>query len=155
MKVPTRKLIRRMNHKLLVRVTAEPMCSPIGVIAMSAPSVNSPMPTVSRIEPKTKASSAPAGTGTSAKQTTNTIAVIGRTDFKASSIFAKRIVLFNPNLFSIHQNRAINVVRINWSSARSPFVGIGRLLPNPAGPPRKITADRLIAKHPVLSITYC
>ena len=75
----------------------EPTASPIGVIAISAPSVKKPIPRISKTAPITKAMSVPFGIGVIVKQSSRTIPVTGMTDNRDSLIFSFRIVLFFLN----------------------------------------------------------
>ena len=86
--IPTTRLMRAMNHSFRERVIAEPTSLPIGVIARSVPSVNSPMPKISIIAPIIKEIRMSVGTGTTVKHSTNTMAVIGRTEESDSFSFS-------------------------------------------------------------------
>ena len=90
---PTRRLTRIIIHSFLERETDEPMCSPMGVIARSVPSVNRPIPSMSIIVPITKDISMLFGTGIIVKHKMKSMTATGRTDLKASLSFSKSIVL--------------------------------------------------------------
>ena len=66
-------------------------------MAVSAPSVNRPIPTMSMTAPKRKASSISAVTGTTVESNSSTMPVTGNTDDRDSDIFGPSIVL--PNIF--------------------------------------------------------
>ena len=69
-----------------------PTPSPMGIIAMSAPIVKKPMPTMSSAAPPRNKSSVPAGSGVRKTLAKRTIAVIGSTDENASIIFSYKIL---------------------------------------------------------------
>ena len=68
------------------------------VIDTSAPSVNIPMPRISRAEPNKNDSISPTSTGTSTRQSTATIAETGRTDAAASLSFSTNTFWRKPLL---------------------------------------------------------
>ena len=88
-------LYQIQNHLfvvLLVFVIFAPTYCPIGVIAVSAPRVNSPIPTISKTAPKINAKSISAGTGTIVTRRKSTIPVTGSTEESDSEIFGPKIV---------------------------------------------------------------
>ena len=87
-----------MSHIFLDFVIPEPMLSPMGCIAASEPSVNSPIPIMSRNAPIMNAESTLFDTGATLKQSTRTTSVIGSTDFKDSLSFSLNFLL--PNIKS-------------------------------------------------------
>ena len=68
----------------------------MGVIAVSAPRVNSPMPTISSAAPIKKAISVAVGRGATVKLKITTMAVMGTTEANASRIFSPRMVRLRP-----------------------------------------------------------
>ena len=74
-----------------------PTRSPMGVMAVSAPRVKRPMPTISSAAPIKKASSVAVGRGATVKLSTSTIAVMGTTEARASRIFSRRTVRLRPS----------------------------------------------------------
>ena len=86
--IPTTKPIREMTYSLRLHVIAPPTCSQIGVIAISVPSVKSPMPKIKSTAPKMNASSALFDTGIIKKQIRKTKMVIGKTDESDSLHFS-------------------------------------------------------------------
>ena len=74
----------------------------MGVIAVSAPKVKSPVPTTTLAAPSIKASIIPLSSGVTVMHKSITIIVMGKTEEKASFIFSEIMVLSvkkNPNLF--------------------------------------------------------
>ena len=51
-KVPNTKMIKTANPNFFDLMTSLPTCSPIGVIAISEPNVNNPIPKTKKIEHK-------------------------------------------------------------------------------------------------------
>ena len=103
---PIKKLTDTTTHSFRDRVIWAPTRSPMGVMAISAPSVKSPMPRINSTAPIKKASSVSAGTGEIVKLSTTTMAVIGSTEAKASRTFSPRIVRVFP-IFSRHRARSL------------------------------------------------
>ena len=85
---PMMKQDRAMIPTRLDLVSWMPTFSPMGIIAISAPSVKSPMPTISRNAPIKKSMSVPVGMGVMVMHSSITIAVTGRTAASDSRIFA-------------------------------------------------------------------
>ena len=85
---PIRKQTAIINQSRLVFVMCAPTCSPIGVIAMSAPSVKMPMPTIRQMAPTMNITNTSVGIGATVKHRIATIAVIGMTDFRDSFTFS-------------------------------------------------------------------
>ena len=71
-----------MTDKLSAHTT------PIGIMAISAPSEKKPIPMISSAAPKMNSISVPVGMGVSVKLRRRTINVIGRTEESASLIFS-------------------------------------------------------------------
>ena len=88
MATPSRKLTARMNQSFLDFVIFAPMRFPMRDMESSAPSVNSPMPRIRSPEPSRNESISPTSTRTSARHSTATIAVTGKTDAAASFSFS-------------------------------------------------------------------
>ena len=98
MAVPSSRLTPTISHSLRERVSFAPMLLPMRDMAMSAPSVKSPIPAISRIEPSRKASSSPLPTGTKARHSSATIAVIGITESAASLSFSRKARVFSKTV---------------------------------------------------------
>ena len=92
-RIPTIKQIGMIIQIFLVFITVVPTYSPIGVIAVSAPSVNKPIPTVTNNAPTIKTKNIPLSMGAMVKHNAKTIAVIGKTEENASFTFCEIIVL--------------------------------------------------------------
>lgn len=94
---PIRKPTAATTQSFLERVMAAPTRSPMGVMAVSAPRENRPMPRITITAPIRKASSVSVGMGATVKLRISTITVMGTTEAKASRSFSQRMVLFRPN----------------------------------------------------------
>ena len=70
------------------RLRDTPMPWPMGVIDMSTPRVNTPMPPISSRAPKRKRTMAPGSSGAMVMDSRNTMAVMGRTEDRDSLIFS-------------------------------------------------------------------
>ena len=66
-----------------VRVRREPRASPRGIMAISAPNENSPIPTISSTAPARKSRKVPMGMGMRTTLSTRTMAVMGSTEARA------------------------------------------------------------------------
>ena len=88
MTTPRTKASTRMSHRRRDLVIFAPTRLPIWVMDSSAPSVNSPMPRIRSPEPSRNESISPTSTRTSARHSTATIAVTGKTDAAASFSFS-------------------------------------------------------------------
>jgi hypothetical protein len=82
-----------MSKRLLDFVILDPTYSPIGVIAVSAPKVKRPIPTIRSKAPMINERSIAFDTGKKVTSKRRTISVTGRTDERDSEIFSRRIVL--------------------------------------------------------------
>ena len=85
---PSRKLTKTITHTLFDLVMHEPTLLPIGVIAVSAPTVKNAIPTISITAPVRKDTSILLGIGAIVKHSRSTITVIGSTDVRASFSFS-------------------------------------------------------------------
>ena len=95
MKAPIKKTMGRMGQieRFPIRTTSPPTPSPIGIIAISAPRENSPMPTMSRMAPSRNITRVPTGiSGARVKLNSSTMAVMGMTEDKDSKVFAFRFL---------------------------------------------------------------
>ena len=99
--MPTVKPISATTHTFLERVMAAPTCWPMGIMAMSAPSVNSPIPNISSAAPTTNPIMELLDTGTSVRQSANTSAVMGMTEVSASRHFSRSMLRFLLGISSI------------------------------------------------------
>lgn len=106
--IPKSKLTRRISQSFLDFVMLAPTLLPIGAMAVSAPSVNSAIPTISSAAPSTNASSILLGIGEIVKHNSKTIAVIGSTEDRASKAFSRSFDL----LFSIRPPPIIHILYI-------------------------------------------
>ena len=68
-----------ISQILLLLASCTPTCSPIGIIAISAPSVKKPIPSISRSAPVKNSRRSAGGIGVIVTQSRKTIAVIGKT----------------------------------------------------------------------------
>ena len=85
---PMRKQMTATAISFHLPPSLRPICSPMGIMAMSAPREKNPIPTMSIAAPNRKSSSVPIGIGARVKLSKSTITVIGRTDESASEIFS-------------------------------------------------------------------
>ena len=92
---PRMKLMGTATHSFLDCVMHVPTRSPIGVIAISTPIVNSTIPAVSNAAPMRNAMRIPGETGAMDKHKINTIAMTGNTAFPVSFNFSWRFVRKN------------------------------------------------------------
>ncbi len=101
--VPIIRLAIIINHSFRDFVIDEPTLSPIGIMAISAPNVNSPIPRISITAPRIKVSIIPLSAGKKIKQSINTTMVTGKTEESDSFNFSSSIVLlcFINSLFSL------------------------------------------------------
>ena len=83
---PMVKLTRATKRNLRGLVMVAPMSSPIFIMDISAPMVNSPMPNISRTAPKRNSISVPTGIGEMITLNKNTMMVIGNTEYRASYV---------------------------------------------------------------------
>ena len=88
MAAPRTKLSARMSHRRRDFVIFAPMRLPMRLMDMSAPRVNSPIPTISSSDPMRNESISPVSTGTRARHKAATMTVTGRTEAAASFIFS-------------------------------------------------------------------
>ena len=102
-KMPTKKNAGKIIHSLLLLITVLPTYSPIGVIAVSAPSVNKPIPITVKNAPSKKDNILPFSTGINVEHNKITINAIGKTEEKASLILEFIAVLstYKPFFFFI------------------------------------------------------
>ena len=91
---PSIKLAKTIIQTLLDLVIQEPTLFPIGVIAVSAPTVKNAIPTMSITAPVMNDMSILLGMGAMVKHSKRTIPVIGSTDESASFILSFKSVLF-------------------------------------------------------------
>ena len=82
--MPMRKPTTVMIHTFFRRVISEPTACPSGIMDISDPSVNSPMPAISITPPSRNATMALLGTGAMVKHSTSTISITGNTDVSDS-----------------------------------------------------------------------
>ena len=85
---PMSRLITTMGSRLLDLEICPPMPSPKGLMDISDPSWNIPMPTISRMAPTTNMTTEPVSSGTRKMLSSRTIPVIGSTAESDSSIFS-------------------------------------------------------------------
>ena len=82
--MPMRKLMPTMIQTFLDRVISLPTACPSGIMDISDPSVNRPMPTMSSTPPSRNAIMALLGTGAMVKPSASTISMMGSTDVSDS-----------------------------------------------------------------------
>ena len=99
---PIRKLSRTISHNFRELAIFAPACSPMGVMAASAPRVKNPMPTIRSAAPTRNANKMSTGSGAKEKHNTSTITVMGSTEASASRTFSPRTVFVRPTL-SLHR----------------------------------------------------
>ena len=88
---PIAKLTGSRTWSLRDFVKPSPMYCPIGVMAMSAPTLNKPIPAISRsVAPAKMASSIRVSSTHGESDRRNTMAHTGRTDTRASLSFSRR-----------------------------------------------------------------
>ena len=80
-----------MRKSFWLRVSMEPTRSPMGVMLISAPRVKNMMPTMIMAAPSRKQSRMLGETGAMLKQSTSTMAAMGRTACSASSSFSRSL----------------------------------------------------------------
>lgn len=88
---PIRKLMATMIHTFLERVISLPTASPRGIMDISEPRENSPMPTISRRLPTRKAIMALLDTGVTVKHSSRTMAVMGSTEVRDSRMGLRKM----------------------------------------------------------------
>ena len=87
-------------ERLPMRTTSPPTPSPMGIMAMSAPRENSPIPTTRRMAPRRNIIKVPAGiSGARVKLSTSTMAVMGSTEERDSNVFAFKFFLIHTLRF--------------------------------------------------------
>ena len=86
---PITKQAATMSHSLFERVSCVPTCSPMGIMAMSAPSVKKPMPRMSSVE---------SSMGTTVMPSASTIRVIGMTALSDSWILSFSFLFISRHL---------------------------------------------------------
>ena len=89
---PITKQAATMSHSLFERVSCVPTCSPMGIMAMSAPSVKKPMPRMSSAAPARNSISVESSMGTT------TIRVIGMTALSDSWILSFSFLFISRHL---------------------------------------------------------
>ena len=90
---PSRKATTSIRATFLLLVNRAPIRSPIGPIAISAPLENSIMPTMTNTPPSKNANNTLVGTGATVRESTRTIAIIGKTAWSPSRNFSCNVVL--------------------------------------------------------------
>ena len=96
MTAPIRKPATTRKERLRLSESRAPTISPMGVMAISEPSVNSAMPKMSTAALRAKSNTAGPLSGATVRASASTIKAIGRTDADASLNFARR-ALSNGN----------------------------------------------------------
>ena len=93
---PSTKLMPKMTGRLRLRVSAVPILLPMGVMEISAPRENRPMPTTIRRLPAKKLSSRSVCSGTMVRHSAATITMIGSTERRDSLSFSAMAVRLLP-----------------------------------------------------------
>ena len=102
-----------ISGRFFVLVRAVPILFPIGVIDCSAPSENTPIPTIIITAPIKNASSRLGCIGTAKRHSSDTIIIIGSTETVDSRIFSARAVFVfsKPRLFFLFKLLSILIFR--------------------------------------------
>ena len=108
---PIRKLMATMTHTFLERVISLPTASPRGIMDISEPRENSPMPTISRRLPTRKAIMALLDTGVTVKHSSRTMAVMGSTEVRDSHMGLRKMARTWPFSRCFRRRRACWVNR--------------------------------------------
>ena len=95
---PITKQAATMSHSLFERVSCVPTCSPMGIMAMSAPSVKKPMPRMSSAAPARNSISVESSMGTTVMPSASTIRVIGMTALSDSWILSFSFLFISRHL---------------------------------------------------------
>ena len=85
---PIKKQIAATPASFQPPPSLRPIWSPMGIMAMSAPSEKKPIPTISMPAPSKNSTIVPLGMGASVKLSASTITVMGSTEESASDIFS-------------------------------------------------------------------
>ena len=85
---PRTKLTSRISGRFRVLVSAVPILLPMGVMEISAPRENSPMPRIRNSVPKRKLSTRSVGSGDTVSDSRRTMITMGNTLFADSRIFS-------------------------------------------------------------------
>ncbi len=86
--VPMRKQISATEASRQPPPSFPPICSPMGIIAISAPREKKPIPTISIAAPSKKSIRVPVGMGARVKLRSSTMTVTGSTEVRDSEIFS-------------------------------------------------------------------
>ena len=102
---PIKKQPSTISQSFFVRIMPVPRPRPSGVIAISAPSSNRPMPTISSAAPPRNSASVPTSIGTSVRLSASTISVMGKTLVNDSLIFSFNLsyIPYSIKSFKIEQ----------------------------------------------------
>ena len=96
MAIPIIRATTMSRPSLRVLVSCEPIRSPIGIMAISAPREKSAMPTMRSTAPIRNNATVPPVMGATVKLSSKTMAVIGNTDMRASLNFADKFLFKLP-----------------------------------------------------------
>ena len=110
---PIRKLMATMTHTFLERVISLPTASPRGIMDISEPRENSPMPTISRRLPTRKAIMALLDTGVTVKHSSRTMAVMGSTEVSDSFRGLRKMVSTSPASRRLRRRRSCCACTLN------------------------------------------
>ena len=110
---PSTKPRVRISGRFLVFVIRAPTCSPMGVMATSAPTEKNIMPTTSKTAPVKKLSSIPLGIGATVRLSASKSTTMGSTAEMASRIFSRSFC------FSIKRFPLLSLMRFRLSSSHS------------------------------------
>ena len=98
---PSTKHTTRGMPTRRARLICTPMPSPMGIMDMSTPRENSPIPTTSRMAPKRKSTMLPGVRGATVTLMASTMAVMGSTEARDSRIFSMSCSLWRRNAISL------------------------------------------------------
>ena len=122
MMTPMRKLMPTMTHTFLERVISLPTASPRGIMDISDPRENRPMPTISSRLPIRNAIIALLDTGVTVKHSSSTMAVMGSTEVSDSRMGLRKIARTCPFSRRFRRRRACWVNRSGFLRDNKQFL---------------------------------
>ena len=96
---PKRKLTIKMRGRFFDLVRAAPIRTPMGLMELSAPTVNNPMPATTNKDPTRKDSICPVGSGVTNKHSKHTMIRMGSTELMLSSTLSMMMAFCRWNSF--------------------------------------------------------
>ena len=113
MMTPIKKLMATMTHTFLDRVISLPTASPSGIMDISEPRVNNPIPTISSRLPSKNAIMALLEIGVIVKHSTSTMAVMGSTEVSDSFRGLRKMVSTSPASRRLRRRRSCCACTLN------------------------------------------